>query len=1209
MNGVHHGVDVSWLHHNGSNKDLLKAKKASPKLQQPASPPSELRPETNKQHDVVVQPLSVGSPPASASSSNATPSKSAKKGLLRRTSLDKLSASVTSGSDESKSSKRPGWISSLSSRFSSSQTNVTPTTSGPGSNSSSKPNGAAPLQTSSSKESSAVNVSDGAEEVEDVAPYVPQQPKTSNFLSSALRRLSSSSQQGRPNQAALQGHTCPRRVLNVDKNRERTTIKELDQKKLRRVAFSVDVEVVGVSRYAETEETVDAATQAKDKKLQARSEGEALKRPRAFDDRLNQQYFSEDDTQRSNSRGSVDDIFEGELLAAAKKQEQEAARQRRHEKKERKRRESESTRNSIQGPLSPTSPTSPQSGQSQTPEDPNVPAKSHDKPTTDPLRMYRRCCQLREAPVLKRISEQLGKAKPEVEKTGIVDNLDLNGSRLQLADMACLGDWLAIVPVRRLQLDNANLTDEGLRIILAGLLAAKPPELAKRKHTRSISTSDGQRRTSSRTGGVIEKLSVRLNSKITSEGWRHICLFLNLCHSLKALDLALTPFPASQSAVMAQGARESPEKPTSNPGDIAHVLFESLSRRSNESKLEELIMSQCGLNTYTVAKIIDAVCESSVTRLGLANNQLDHEAIAKVAKYLQTSTCKGLDIGGNDLRDAAVLLTEALTSESSLMALSLADCNLDPPTLARFMPALLPAKDFRFLDLSHNRELFSTTPNALATLRRYLPQLKALRRIHLTDTAMLPEQAIGIAEIVPEIRNINHVSFLENPELNKLATATDQSTQEDSCAYYASLMWAARLSKTLLAIDMHLPSSETNEVIQSLGKTIDAYLFRNIDRFTAVDAVGASDPYSILPDQVDPAKEVVIPDVLAHLVGHDVDPNISDVPTDTPVGPNQDYLVGGTGVVKALSYVLSQKSADLRKSSGQGTPTQSSEQQETNKAQSRNMIKTMLGSARKIRCRLQVMMRKEAEGNNEDEFMQRRLQFLDHTLRSMISRFESEYPDCCITQAPTTLTPIPFTFCSPALHSTRPQSAGPTFETGQEPGSEAVEPAADEEVLDNVDDQPSTRSRTDSNASANAAGSETSGSTGMLGHTRPKSIDVSQLVAIQNAEASGEVPFDSRRASVASIAARAQTQEEGQMHRFGQKIRRDVLPPRGTDDFLHKTSSRDPAEPEYLQALRKRLEQLGGDEIRESVLDVGLEATVKRWGDESEKMRRDSTPI
>lgn len=1115
-----------------------------------------------------------------------------------------MSGGSSSSPEDTKSSKRPNWISSLSSKFSSQNHAPTPSSS-PSNNKDTKASSHTPIQKPSTKEPSPSAIADGAEDTEEMEPYVPQQPKSGGFFSSAIRRLSSSSQPAAPGKAATQGTTCPRQVLNVDRERERCKVKELDQRKLRRVAFCVDVEVVGVSRYAESDDAaVDTATKAKDKKMQARSEGEALKHPELFQQKK-EKLASSNEPVRQNSASSVDDILENEMLAAAQQQEKEAARQKRQEKKEKKRKEAEAATQSQETPLSPTSLDSSKEGEA-TPH-------AHDRPTTDPVRMYRRCCQLREAPVLKRISEQLGTMKGEVEKSGVVPCLDLNGSRMQLPDIVCLGDWLAIVPVKRLLLDNANFTDEGVRMILAGLLAAKPPDHSKRTRSRSSPTR-APVKPSRQSSGVVEKISLRMNTKITSEGWRHISLFLNLSRSLKAIDMSMTPFPSSQSSVMAQGAKEISEKPESNPGDIAHVLYASLSSRSKESHFEELILSDCGLNTYTISKIVDAVSGSSINRLGVAKNHLDHEAIQHVSRYVKSGSCKGLDLGGNDLRGTIEMLAQGFNSQSPMWALSVADCNLDPRSLAKLMPPLLDLPDFRFLDLSHNKDLFSIKPTALGTLRKYLPQLKMLRRLQFNDTSMLPEQAIAIAEIIPDIRNLNHVSFLENPELTKLASATDAAGQEDSCAYYASLMWAVRISKTLLAVDVDPPTHDTNEVIQALGKQILAYAFRNMDRYTSVEAISSPDPYSVIPDEIDPSKEVHVPDVIAHLTGHN-DADAFQVPEDESTAPDQDYIVGGTGVVKALSYVLGQKSSDLRRPStnvsGSVTPTHDPMDQEAGNAKARDLAKNMLASARKIRCRLQAAMRKEAQ--TQDELMIRmytsprtalnkhytvipdhtpptishqltshtgRLQFLDHTLQSMITRFESEYPDCAI--GPPAISPLAYPFNNPP-DTTRPKSAD-----AAEPGPEAIDPTEDPQLSPSSSSP--TRSRTSSDVSSSAP------------LARPFSIDVSQLASLAP---NGEFPPPaSRRTSTASLAARAQALEEGQMHRFGQKMRRDVLPPAGMDDHLHRTSIADPAEPQHLQALRQRLEELDGEEIKESVLNIGLEATVKKWGEEADRIER-----
>jgi hypothetical protein len=109
-------------------------------------------------------------------------------------------------------------------------------------------------------------------------PYVPQQPKAS-FLSSALRRLSSGTQVGTAGKVYPNGGMCPRKVMNVDRNRNRCLLPELDQSKLRKVAFCVDVEIAGGPKYKDDVDAEEQNKKCKEKKLKERSEGEALKHP------------------------------------------------------------------------------------------------------------------------------------------------------------------------------------------------------------------------------------------------------------------------------------------------------------------------------------------------------------------------------------------------------------------------------------------------------------------------------------------------------------------------------------------------------------------------------------------------------------------------------------------------------------------------------------------------------------------------------------------------------------------------------------------------------------------------------------------------------------------------------------------------------------------------------------------------------------------
>ena len=865
--------------------------------------------------------------------------------------------------------KRPNWISSLSSKFSSSQSQPSQAvSSGP----SPQTNGvksappAAPARAPSGGQSNARNGDGSAEPEEAIEPYVPQQPKSSSFLSSALRRLSSGGQSGSDAARAVASNgVCPRQILNVDHGRERCKIKELDQSKLRRVAFSVDVEVAGVSRYIEdpSEEPVDRSKKLKDKKLMGRSEGEALKNPKAVVER--KEKVSRTDGEQTRRR-SVDEVIEAETAVTAKPPDVETA-HRRHQEKQHKRQQDpmeEKQPPPSEANVNPTPPLpSPLNTSSHNP-------RSVDRPTTDPLRMYRRCCQLREAPVLKRISEQLATMmQKSLDSSNMVPYLDLNGSRLQLPDLVCLGDWLAIVPVKKLLMDNANLTDEGLRVVLAGLLATKPPGFSKRKRGKSSPTRLRDNSTR-RSPGAIEKLSLRNNLKITAEGWKHLCVFINLSHSIKGIDISMAPFPGQPVAFHVDKHTISTSGATSKPdADMADVLSKALSDRCGESHLEELILSDCNLKTKHVGKLMEGIISSGLGRVGLANNNLDREALEYIGCYLQSGKCRGLDLGGNNLRNHANILTASLEKDNPLWALGLTDCNLDTECLSGLLRSLMPLPDLRFLDLSHNTELFAAQRDALGVLRMNLPRSRQLRRIHLADVGMSAAQAIGLVEILPEIRNLSHVCLLDNPGLQKLANATDAALQEDAAALYASLMVAVRVSKCLVAVEIDSPGPDSSEVVRALATQIDAYSLRNMERFTAVNGASLTDPAAAILETDD---AVNVPDILQHLVGptgssgDDVDISLAN----GDLGPDQDYLVGGTGVVKALSYCLGQKASDMRPASGHlsgaSTPRSSKmKDPEAGKAKAKDMSKNLLNSARKIRTRLQAAIAREA-GNCDE---------------------------------------------------------------------------------------------------------------------------------------------------------------------------------------------------------------------------------------------------
>lgn len=855
-----------------------------------------------------------------------------------------------------KTSRRNSWISSISSKFSS-QNPPAQTTHAQAQGSPAAANGAHANAPSANGALNGIQAASSGSSP-GFEPHVPQQPRA-NFLSNALRRLSSGSQVGTAGKVYPNGGMCPRRVMNVDPNRIRCLVPELDQSKLRKVAFCVDVEIAGGPKYRDEPDKDEKKKLRKDNKLKERGEGEALKHPSAV--------VEEKDTggvvsvaqeavgteQEPNPEGSVldDDERQEPSKKKEKKKRSEAERKERKEKKRRKAEENGSIPMEItreDGHVSADS-ASAAPGNS-------TPPKAQDRPTIDPLRIYRRCCQLRESPILKRISDQLSLPSAcSVAHPGMVVTLDLTGSRLQLADVTTLSDWLAIVPVKKLFLEDADLNDEKIRVILAGLLAAKMPHAPR---NRSVTSQpDGNDDTH---GCAIKKLVLKNNPKITAEGWKHIALFTYMCKSVVALDVSMIPFPKQQVQVSSPLPNSPPTNgmPLSSPNresktrDVAEILSKAISERLGGATLQELLMAECGLTSQSIRKIIDGCVVSGVKRLSLADNDIDHEGLEHVQHYIRSGVCEGIDLGGNDLREWVPQLCETLHKDTTVWALCLANTGLMPEHLKSLFPAMINLPSLKFLDLSRNKGLFASQ-TSLFLLRKYIPQCRELKRLHLQNVGMKPADAIAIAEILPDCPQIAHVNVLDNPEIARVATSTDEETQEEAAAMFASLTLAAKLSRTLICVDIDVPAPEMNEVVRALAKQVVAYCLRNIESINEVPEL-----------QAEP-REVELPGVLAHLVG----PTDDSLPDGTvQTAPDNDYIVGGTGIVKALSYCLSHKDADLRRGSqvASGTVTPRSligVAEEPSKA--RAMSKNLLDTARNTRARIQPALIREAKGGND----------------------------------------------------------------------------------------------------------------------------------------------------------------------------------------------------------------------------------------------------
>ncbi|KAK4861463.1 hypothetical protein LT330_003498 [Penicillium expansum] len=1028
--------------------------------------------------------------------------------------------------------RRNSWISSLSSKFSSGST--------PPSQPSLKASPASPKTTSPLEThnpfGAAYSPRDKEEEKKDDSnPFTSSSPKGPSFIHNALRKFSSNS--GGLPKLNPNGSICPRRVMNIDQSRHRCKIADLNQAKLNRVAFCVDVEIAGISHRDDDEEAPPTnqlrqplpesnshKLRKADLKLKEQDEAGALKHPQATlaekdsaspaaapapvpapvtgDARAQ----SSSPPTNTTSKPSTDPSPSGEGTDPTRKQERKKRSEaERKERKERKRRQAVAN-GSVPLQLDPENDEEYSRGPSPASGVPRSKTQSH--PTTDPVRIYRRCCQLRETPVLKRVVDEISKPSSTLaESPGTVAVLDLSNFPMTSQDLTTFSDWLAVVPVRKLILENCALTDTSVRAILSALLSTKTVEQMRYRRRRSRRPESPDSNDHERYG-VVEKLSLKDNTKIGREGWRHISLFVHLSKSLKAIDLSGIPFPQGQVPIDGPGTTGQAQ---STMADVSIIFASALAERFAGDHLEELLMSECYPSVNAVKQICQATTKMGLRRLGFANNGLTREGLEHVVEYLKAGQCEGLDLGGNAIKDDLDIVTDAIEPETPLYALSLADCSLNPSVIFPLLQSLAQIHNLRFIDFSHNRELFASQPSALGAFRRFLPKMTSLKRFHLADVDLSPDHVIGLAEVLPECPSLCHLNILENEQIVDLASTTDPVAQEEACAVYASMMAAVRVSRTIIAVDIDVPVAENNEVVKALGSQIVAYSLRNLEGGAIAEE---------LSDSTSPLEDVPIPEILQHIVGH---AGVSEEPYDDEdeAAPDEDYVIGGTGVVKALGVCLGnldQHGLDVLgeqslPASGTTTPRRRKSRGVPTK-RPRDMSKNLLESARNIRVRIQSALIREDRAGNDANY--RRLQFLDVTLQRMIQRFEDEYPETRVIPPLSPAVPVPDTI---SQHSGDDDGTGSIGASGNLNSSQLDETGGDEEDAEHY--------------------------------------------AVRL----------SRTSSMTSLHSRAMTSQEGHIHRIGQNLRRDFLKPSlvpgdGDEDFEYG------GDDSHIVALRQKLDLL-----------------------------------
>ncbi|ODV78850.1 RNI-like protein [Suhomyces tanzawaensis NRRL Y-17324] len=378
--------------------------------------------------------------------------------------------------------------------------------------------------------------------------------------------------------------------------------------------------------------------------------------------------------------------------------------------------------------------------------------------------VYTRCCHLREIlPIPATLKQLKNKSKP-------LQVLKLLNPKPTLIDVLSFSDFIAITPINTVIFDNVTMSTEMLKHLLASL-----------QYNPSL-----------------EKLSLR-NVAIDEVGWIYLCKLLTTNLSIKKLDIS-------------QQRIKSDTKPNCVRSAMNwKLLINSLIYRGG---IEELVINGCKLSDEIFEDLIDNAVLINTYRLGVASIELNMFKAHKVASWIINphSKCVGVDIAFNDLSQGQlnpfINAFNKKDQNSKLIFFSLNSTNLtDVDQTSDMIQALSNIKTLRFLDLSSLPKLF---PSIISKLSEHLPNFPNLKRIHF-DLNELSVQAIrAIAEILPKIPGVMHVSLLGNRNL------------DDNSA--GSLYTSIKLSKSIFTLDL-----DYDLVPDDLSQRIAFYLMRNMD--------------------------------------------------------------------------------------------------------------------------------------------------------------------------------------------------------------------------------------------------------------------------------------------------------------------------------------------------------------------------------------------
>lgn len=387
--------------------------------------------------------------------------------------------------------------------------------------------------------------------------------------------------------------------------------------------------------------------------------------------------------------------------------------------------------------------------------------------------IYSRCCHLREILPIPATLKQLK------NKTSPLQTLKLLNPKPTLIDVLSFSDFLAITPINTVIFDNVTMTTEMLKHLLGSLVHSK----------------------------TLEKLSLR-NVAIDETGWLYLCEFLGRNRTVKKLDI-------SQQRV------KTVTKQTSFRSAMNWNLF--IKTLIHRGGIEELVMGGCKLSDDTFEKLLEEALTIATCRLGVAATEINVCKCKLIADWISrpNSKCVGIDIAYNDLSQGQLrpFIDAFNTKPTRLIFFSLNSTHIqNMEEVGELLRGLSKVQTLRFLDLSSLPQLF---PGVISKLSKTLPYFPSLRRVHFDLNELTSQSIDAIADILPKVKNLVHVSLLGNRNLDRGCIGSLYSAVKNSNIFN-------------LDLDYDLVPDE-------LSQRLALYLMKNLDRQVRPDISSRGD--------------------------------------------------------------------------------------------------------------------------------------------------------------------------------------------------------------------------------------------------------------------------------------------------------------------------------------------------------------------------------